>query len=176
MSLSLDFGLRVDGRLIRPAEPRTIAAMNQKKARVGGTRYRALAGCGFRQALREPERTSESAWAWAAISPGLRSTDRDRRVMETELDDRGLRDGIADKPVAGYLYFPGRRDQGDHDRTRISARQGRIEASAQLAEEEIATEPARSACAKPRRSRSIGRVAPIARSAADQVPSRSARP
>ena len=27
-------------------------------------------------------------------------------MMETELDDRGLQDGIADKPVAGYLYFP----------------------------------------------------------------------
>ena len=26
--------------------------------------------------------------------------------METELDDRGLPEGEADKPVAGYLYFP----------------------------------------------------------------------
>ncbi len=26
--------------------------------------------------------------------------------METELDDRSLRDQIADKPVAGYVYFP----------------------------------------------------------------------
>ena len=28
---ALDFGLRVDGRLIRPAAPRTIAARNQRK-------------------------------------------------------------------------------------------------------------------------------------------------
>jgi len=34
------------------------------------------------------------------------STGQDRRVMETELDDRGLPEGEADKPVAGYLYFP----------------------------------------------------------------------
>jgi hypothetical protein len=26
--------------------------------------------------------------------------------METELEDRGLQDGVAKKPVAGYLYFP----------------------------------------------------------------------
>ena len=26
--------------------------------------------------------------------------------METELDDRSLQDRVADKPIAGYLYFP----------------------------------------------------------------------
>jgi hypothetical protein len=102
---ALDFGLRVDGRLIRPASPRTIAAMNQKKARSGrditlwpavgvstgsyGTGTNVGVGVGL-----------------GGANPRPASTDQDRRIMQSELDERGLQEGPADKPVAGYLYFP----------------------------------------------------------------------
>ena len=33
------------------------------------------------------------------------STDRDRQVMKTELEDKGLPQGFTGSPVAGYLYF-----------------------------------------------------------------------
>jgi hypothetical protein len=33
-------------------------------------------------------------------------TDADRKVMEAELDEKGLPEGAAATPVAGYLYFP----------------------------------------------------------------------
>jgi hypothetical protein len=102
----LDFGLRVDGRLIRPASSRTIAALIQKKAKEGRRDIALYPGVGV----------STGTWGTGANvgvgvgvggrSPGPASTDRDRRIMETELEDRGLEDGIADKPVAGYLYFP----------------------------------------------------------------------
>jgi hypothetical protein len=41
-------------------------------------------------------------------SPGGQggSTDADRKVMEAELDEKGLPEGTAATPVAGYLYFP----------------------------------------------------------------------
>jgi hypothetical protein len=41
-------------------------------------------------------------------SPGGQggSTDADRKVMEAELDEKGLPEGSAATPVAGYLYFP----------------------------------------------------------------------
>jgi hypothetical protein len=34
------------------------------------------------------------------------ATDADRKVMEVELDEKGLPEGAATTPVAGYLYFP----------------------------------------------------------------------
>ncbi len=41
-------------------------------------------------------------------SPGAQGggTDADRKVMETELDEKGLPEGAVATPVAGYLYFP----------------------------------------------------------------------
>jgi len=33
-------------------------------------------------------------------------TDADRKVMEAELDEKGLPEGAVEAPVAGYLYFP----------------------------------------------------------------------
>jgi hypothetical protein len=41
-------------------------------------------------------------------SPGGQGggTDADRKVMEAELDEKGLPEGAAVTPVAGYLYFP----------------------------------------------------------------------
>ena len=41
-------------------------------------------------------------------SPGGQGggTDADRKVMEAELDEKGLPEGAVAAPVAGYLYFP----------------------------------------------------------------------
>ncbi len=33
------------------------------------------------------------------------STSQDRRVMQQELEDKGLPQGVTDAPIAGYLYF-----------------------------------------------------------------------
>ena len=101
----IDFALRVDGRLIRPAEPRTIAVRNQKQAS-RRTRHRPLAfRRGFdgnmgnryeRRCRRGCGRTTSRA---CLNGPGSsRDGNRTRRSR--------LRDQIADKPVAGYVYFP----------------------------------------------------------------------
>jgi len=41
-------------------------------------------------------------------SPGAQGggTDADRKVIEAELDEKGLPEGAAATPIAGYLYFP----------------------------------------------------------------------
>jgi hypothetical protein len=39
-------------------------------------------------------------------SPGAGATDKDRSTMETELSEKGLPEGSAAAPVAGYVYFP----------------------------------------------------------------------
>jgi hypothetical protein len=102
---ALDFGLRVDGRLIRPAAPRTIAAMNQKKARSGRdiTLWPAV---GVSTGTYGTGTNVGVGVGVGGNKPRPASSDRDRRVMETELEDRGLEDGSTDKPIAGYLYFP----------------------------------------------------------------------
>jgi len=100
----LDFAIRVDGRLIRPAAPRTIAARNQKKANNRGRDIALWPSVGVSTGT-----YGTGVGVGVATGPGGRppmSTGQDRRVMETELDDRGLPEGEADKPVAGYLYFP----------------------------------------------------------------------
>jgi hypothetical protein len=102
----LDFGLRVDGRLIRPASSRTIAAMIQKKAKEGRRDIALYPGIGVSTGTWGTGTNVGVGVGVGPNRPGPASTDRDRRVMETELDDRGFQDGIADKPVAGYLYFP----------------------------------------------------------------------
>lgn len=104
--IALDFAVRVDGRLIRPAAPGTIAVRNQKKAAAGGKEVVLWPSAGV----------STGTWGTGAgvgvgvgvgnSRPGPGSTDRDRRTMESELDDRGLQDALLDKPAAGYLYFP----------------------------------------------------------------------
>ena len=102
----LDFGLRVDGRLIRPASSRTIAAMIQKKASQGSRDIVLYPGVGVTTGTWGTGTNVGVGVGVGGNRPGPGSTDRDRRVMETELDDRGLEDGVADRPVAGYLYFP----------------------------------------------------------------------
>jgi hypothetical protein len=38
--------------------------------------------------------------------PNAASTDKDRSAMEAELGEKGLPEGTASAPVAGYIYFP----------------------------------------------------------------------
>lgn len=102
----IDFALRVDGRLIRPAEPRTIAVRNQKQASRGGRDITLWPSVGVSTGTWGTGTNVGVGVGVGGRRPGPASTDRDRRVMETELDDRSLRDQIADKPVAGYVYFP----------------------------------------------------------------------
>jgi hypothetical protein len=101
----------------KPASPKVVAASLQKRARdqrdvavspsvgvgrssptydpvygpVGGGGIYTSAGVGVAVGSR-------------GAQPG--STDQDRAVMETELSEKGLPEGNAAVPVAGYLYFP----------------------------------------------------------------------
>ena len=103
---SIDFALHADGRMIRPAEPRSIAGINQRKSQ---SRSRDIA-------LYPNVGVTTGTWGTGTMvgvgigpggnAPGPASTDRDRHVMEMELEDKGLRDAVITQPVAGYLYFP----------------------------------------------------------------------
>jgi hypothetical protein len=103
---ALDFAVRVDGRLIRPAAPRTIAARNQRKARSGGRDITLWPAVGVSTGTYGTGANVGVGVGVGDNRPRPASSDRDRGVMETELDDRALQDGVADKAVAGYLYFP----------------------------------------------------------------------
>jgi hypothetical protein len=103
---TIDFALRVDGRLIRPAEPRTIAIRNQKQANRGGRDITLWPSVGVSTGTWGTGTNVGVGVGMGGRGPGPASTDRDRRVMETELDDRSLQDRLVDKPIAGYLYFP----------------------------------------------------------------------
>jgi hypothetical protein len=112
---TMDFALRVDGRTVRPVEPRTIAGINQRK---GQARSRDIT-------LYPNVGVTAGSWGTGTMvglgvgmggnAPGPASTPDDRRVMEQELEDKGLADAIVSKPVAGYLYFPvGKRRPGSY--------------------------------------------------------------
>ena len=104
---TLDFALRVGGRLIRPADPRTIASLNQKRGRARSRDVILYPSVGMSTGSYGP-------WTNVGVgvgmggygAPGPASTDQDRRVMQAELEERALQDSAADKPIAGYLYFP----------------------------------------------------------------------
>ena len=103
---AIDFALRADGRMIRPAEPRSIAGINQRK---GQARSRDIA-------LYPNVGVTTGTWGTGTMvgvgigpgsnAPGPASTDQDRRVMEMELEDKALREALITQPAAGYLYFP----------------------------------------------------------------------
>jgi hypothetical protein len=103
---AIDFALRADDRMVRPAEPRSIAGINQRK---GQARSRDIA-------LYPNVGVTTGTWGTGTMvgvgigpggnAPGPASTDQDRRVMEMELEDKGLRDAMITQPAAGYLYFP----------------------------------------------------------------------
>lgn len=109
--VGLDFGLRVDGRLIRPAVPRTIAGMNQKRSNARGRDIVLWPSVGVSTGTYGTGTNVGVGVGTGGGAPGPASTDRDRRIMETELEDRSLQEGAASGPVAGYLFFPAGRVQ-----------------------------------------------------------------
>jgi hypothetical protein len=103
---AIDFALRVDGRFIRPADPRTIAAQNQKKGKARSRDIVLWPSVGVNTGTYGTGTNVGVGVGVGGSRPGPASTDQDRRVMQSELEERALQDGTSDKPVAGYLYFP----------------------------------------------------------------------
>lgn len=120
LAVSLDdVTLRVSGTdtAARPSSARVVSAALQKDARqqrditvapavtVGyetGTGYDPVTGTG----------RSSSVYTGVGVGVGVGqrgnqpgASDKDRSVMETELSEKGLPEGEAANPVAGYLYF-----------------------------------------------------------------------
>ena len=135
------FTLRIPGTqtLVRPASPRAIAAILQKPSsspndvtiypqvgigyESGGPSYDPVYG------TRRGRGVYMSAGVGVGVGGSRRpaSTDRDRRTMEMELSEKSLSEGIASKPVAGYLYFPvGTRKKGVTYQLEYGAPGGRI--------------------------------------------------
>ncbi len=120
VDLSLDdFWLRLTGTDIaaKPSSAKVLAATLQRKAEsqrdvtvspsfgIGyesGTRYDPVTG-----ARRGGGVYTQAGVGVGTGSPGPQpaSTDRDRNTMELELSEKGLPEGTASAPVAGYLYF-----------------------------------------------------------------------
>jgi hypothetical protein len=117
--LSLDdFALYISGSDIgtKPRSATVVAASLQKKAGSGlpvavhgGATVGYESGTYTDPNTGQPTRVhgvytgTEVSVSDAKPAPG--STDRDRQVMEKELDEKGLPVGKAAAPVAGYLYF-----------------------------------------------------------------------
>lgn len=103
---AMDFALRVDGRMVRPVEARSIAGINQRKGQARSRDITLYPNVGL----------TTGSWGTGTMvgvgvgtggnAPGPASTDSDRRVMERELEEKVLQDAVITKPVAGYLYFP----------------------------------------------------------------------
>lgn len=103
---TFDFGLRVDGRLIRPASPSRIATRTQKKANERRKDITLWPAVGVSTGTWGTGTNVGVGVGVGDAPPGPGSTERDRQIMRTELDERALQEGTASKPVAGYLYFP----------------------------------------------------------------------
>ncbi len=114
-----DFTLQISGldAEIRPRDPALIAAGLQRTApqqrQVGIIPYGSV---GYESGPRRNDRYgNQTGGRGVRTSVGVgvvldrnppASTSQDRRVMEQELEDKGLPQGAVDAPIAGYLYFP----------------------------------------------------------------------
>jgi hypothetical protein len=124
-----DFVLRVtqngSGALVRPANPRSIAGILQRKDAPGRTSgsditIHPAVGIGYETGSRyDPRYGGRRAGGWTTAvgvgvgvgeTPGAppppASSPADRQTMEQELGDQALPEGATAKPAAGYLYFP----------------------------------------------------------------------
>jgi hypothetical protein len=117
-----DFALRVSGvdTATKPASAKLVAASLQKKAGSGrDVTVSPTVGVGYESAGYDPitgTRTSGGMTRMAGVMVGVGgngpragSTDKDRAAMEIELGEKGLPEGSASAPVAGYVYFPASR-------------------------------------------------------------------
>lgn len=103
---TMDFALRVDGRMVRPADPRSIAGILQRRAQGRSRDIVLYPTVGMTTGSWGTGTMAGVGVGMGGGAPGPASTDADRRVMENELDDRLLQDALITRPVAGYLYFP----------------------------------------------------------------------
>jgi len=115
-----DFALRAKSgaSATKPSSPKIVAASIQQKA--AGDRDIAVypsSGIGYESgtaydpvtgAPRRASGISTQVGVGVAVgdSNGPGVSDKDRNVMETELVEKGLSEGAAAAPVAGYIYFP----------------------------------------------------------------------
>jgi hypothetical protein len=118
-ALSLDdFALYISGGDIgtKPEGATLIAASLQKKAGTGPpVAVHGGATVGYESGTATDPNTGQPTRVHGVYTgtevnvsdpkPAPGSTDRDRQVMEKELDEKGLPVGKAAAPVAGYLYF-----------------------------------------------------------------------
>jgi hypothetical protein len=103
---TIDFALRFDGRMVRPAEPWNIARINQKKASSGSRDILLYPSAGIHTGSWGTGTSVGLGVGVGGRTPGPASSDRDREVMAQELGDKALQDAVITKPTAGYLYFP----------------------------------------------------------------------
>ena len=105
---ALDFGLKTDPDRgpVRPASPRTIANINQKRSRSRADDILLYPSVGVTTGSWGTGTQVGVGVGMGGGAPGPASTNRDREVMEQELDEHGLPDLVAAKPVGGYLFFP----------------------------------------------------------------------
>lgn len=106
----------------KPASAKVVASTLQKKA--ADTRDISVypsVGVGYGSGGYDPvtgTRTPGGTYKQVGVGVGIggggqpASTDKDRATMETELSEKGLPEGSAAAPVAGYVYFPITRKKG----------------------------------------------------------------
>lgn len=107
----------------KPASAKVVAATLQKKA--ADTRDVSVypsVGVGYETGGYDPvtgTRTPGGTYKQIGVGVGIGgngpqsgSTEKDRAAMETELAEKGLPEGSASAPVAGYVYFPLTRKKG----------------------------------------------------------------
>lgn len=114
-----DFAISTIGKedSSKASSAKLVAARLQKKA--ANTRDVSVypsVGVGYGSGGYDPAtgtRTPSGTYTQAGVGVGIGgsgpqsgSTDKDRAAMETELAEKGLPEGAAAAPVAGYLYFP----------------------------------------------------------------------
>ena len=104
----VDFSMRLDGSRapIRPVSPKTIAGVIQRRGQSRRDDITLYPSVGLHTGSWGTGTTVGVGVGTGGGRPGPASTDRDRRTMELELDEKGLTDGMVQKPVAGYLFFP----------------------------------------------------------------------
>jgi len=120
-----DFAISMGGSetAAKPASAKLVAATLQKKA--AATRDISVypsVGVGYGNGGYDPAtgtRAPGGTYKQAGVGVGIGggdaqsgSTDKDRAAMETELSEKGLPEGSASVPVAGYVYFPITRKKG----------------------------------------------------------------
>lgn len=116
-----DFSLRVVGSetAVKPSSAKVVAASIQKSAESQrDVTVSPSVGVGYESGTYTDPATGarvnshgtyrEVGVAATVSEPGSHSgsSERDRDTMQTELSEKGLPEGSASAPVAGYLYFP----------------------------------------------------------------------